>query len=173
VSIVGSRRRVLAALGFGFVVAVLPRSSFAQTRLRADKIVILKSRRLLLLMWRGRVVARYPIALGPHPIGPKERAGDGRTPEGFYTIDGRTRDTPYHLALHISYPNEIDRILSREQHVKPGGDIYIHGMPARFGHTDPVKFFKDWTEGCISVGNIAIEQIWNAVPDGTPVVIRP
>ena len=46
-------------------------------------------------------------------------------------------------------------------------------MPARFGRTDPVRFLRDWTDGCISVGNIAIEEIWDAVDDGTPVEIRP
>lgn len=46
-------------------------------------------------------------------------------------------------------------------------------MPARFGHTDPVRFFRDWTNSCIAVGNIAIEEIWQAVDDGTPIEIRP
>ncbi len=38
-----------------------------------------------------------------------------------------------------------------------GSDIWIHGMP----------------DGCISVGNIAIEETWNAVDHGTPIGIRP
>jgi len=168
-----SRRLLLSAFGLGAAAILVPLGASAEMPLRADKIVIMKRRRLLLLLSGGHVIKTYPVALGPHPVGPKERKGDGRTPEGFYIIDRRSRDTPYHRALHLSYPNEIDRVLAREDHVDPGGDIYIHGMPARFGHTDPVKFFRDWTEGCVSVGNVAIEQIWNAVPDGTPVVIRP
>jgi murein L,D-transpeptidase YafK len=174
VKAIETRRRVLSALGLGVVAAALASpAAVAQMRLRADEIVIIKHLRVLELLQHGHIIRRYPIALGPHPFGPKERAGDGRTPEGFYIIDYRTRDTPYHLALHLSYPNEIDRVLAREDHVNPGGDIFIHGMPARFGETDPVKFFRDWTEGCVSVGNLAIEQIWDAVPDGTEVVIKP
>ena len=38
---------------------------------------------------------------------------------------------------------------------------------------DPVRFYKDWTKGCISVDNTAIEKIWAAVDDGTPIKNRP
>jgi murein L,D-transpeptidase YafK len=140
---------------------------------KADHILVLKSQRTLLLMHGDAVLKSFPIALGAHPKGPKRQAGDGRTPEGDYIIDYRFTETPYHMALHISYPNAADAARARARGVKPGGDILIHGMPARFGHHDPVRFFRDWTDGCIAVGNIAIEEIWNAVDDGTPIEIRP
>lgn len=140
---------------------------------KADRILVLKSQRRLLLMHGEAVLKSFPIALGRHPKGPKRRAGDGRTPEGNYIIDYRFTATPYHLALHISYPNAADAAHALALGVKPGGDILIHGMPASFGHHDPVRFFRDWTDGCIAVGNIAIEEIWNSVDDGTPIEIRP
>jgi murein L,D-transpeptidase YafK len=140
---------------------------------KADRILVLKSKRELLLLRDGTVLKSYPIALGPHPKGPKRRLGDGRTPEGLYIIDYKIRHTPYHLALHISYPNAADKARARALAVSPGGAIVIHGMPAWYGHLDPVRFFRDWTDGCIAVGNIAIEEIWKAVDDGTPVEIRP
>lgn len=175
VAVIGgvSRRKVVAALGSGFAALAVPQWAAARLPLQADEIIVIKHTRRLYLLDQGKIVKSFPIALGPHPYGPKVAQGDGRTPEGWYRINWRTRNTPYHLALHLSYPNKLDRDIAREYHLKPGGEIFIHGMPARFGHTDPVKFFKDWTEGCISVGNIAIEQIWNAVPDGTPVDIKP
>ncbi len=138
---------------------------------KVDRIVVWKSKRELDLMLKGIVIRAYPIALGNHPVGAKRRKGDGRTPEGVYVIDSRTRRTAWHRALHISYPNAGDRI--RAKGANPGGDIFIHGMPASFGRKDPVRFFVDWTDGCIAVGNIAIEEIWNAVDDGTPIEIRP
>lgn len=141
--------------------------------LHADRILVIKSERVLELLRDGVVLKSYPIALGRHPKGAKDRLGDGRTPEGIYVVDGRSTDTPFHAKLHISYPNEVDRARAQAAHVRPGGEIFIHGMPARFGHTDPVKFFHDWTNGCIAVGNIAIEEIWNAVSDGTEIDIRP
>jgi murein L,D-transpeptidase YafK len=140
---------------------------------KADRILILKSQRKLELLRHGQVLYAYPIALGDNPTGPKRAAGDGRTPEGVYVIDGRHEQSPYHLALHISYPNADDRVRSASAHLDPGGDIFIHGLPASYGEYDPKKFYRDWTKGCISVGNKAIEKIWAAVDDGTPIEIRP
>jgi murein L,D-transpeptidase YafK len=140
---------------------------------KAEYVLVLKAERELRLMRDGKVLKAYPIALGRHPVGQKLRQGDGRTPEGYYAIDGRLRDSAYHLALHISYPSDADRARARAAGVAPGDDILIHGMPAEFGRTDPVRFFVDWTDGCIAVGNLAIEEIWAAVDDGTPVAILP
>ena len=94
-------------------------------------------------------------------------------PTATITIDGRHDRSPYHLALHISYPDNRQKIRAAAAHIEPGGDIFIHGMPEQFGRADPGRFYKDWTEGCIAVGNIAIEEIWSAVSDGTPIEIRP
>ena len=140
---------------------------------KADRVRVLKAQRLLQLLRNGEILKSYPIALGTHPRGPKRRYGDGRTPEGLYMIDGRTARTPYHRALHISYPSFTDTARARAAHVSPGGAIFVHGMPASFGHHDPVRFFVDWTNGCIAVGNIAIEEIWDAVEDGTLIELQP
>ena len=48
----------------------------------ADRVVVRKSTRKLLLMRDNHVVAEYPIRLGLNPVGPKQREGDFRTPEG-------------------------------------------------------------------------------------------
>ena len=164
------RRSVLlgtlaAALGL-----VSPRPAWASptARFKADRIVVTKSARRLDLV-RGAVVIRsYPIRLGEHPVGPKVFQLDGRTPEGEYVIDWRTRATHYHLALHISYPQPENIVRAAKYHLPPGGAIFIHGTPG----TDK-RFQRDWTDGCIAVSNRAIEEIWKAVDNGTPVEIRP
>jgi murein L,D-transpeptidase YafK len=141
---------------------------------KADRIVVIKSMRTLFLMHDGIVLRSYPVALGPHPIGTKHLRGDGRTPEGVFVIDGRNAHSAYHLALHISYPDPAALAQSVAAHADPGGDIFIHGLPNRYdGPKNPRRFDKDWTEGCISVGDAAIEEIWAAVDDGTPIEIRP
>lgn len=160
----------MSALVFG-VGGMMTRGARAQT-LKADRVLVHKSRRVLELTSGGKTFETFQVMLGQHPVGPKMTAHDGRTPEGFYMIDGRNSHSPYHLSLHLNYPNEVDRIELSEQGVKAGGDICIHGMPARFGHTDPIGYFTDWTDGCVSVGNRAIEKIWDAVDIGTPVEIR-
>lgn len=139
----------------------------------ADRVLVLKSRRLLQLFRDGKVIDAFPIALGREPFGPKQQEGDGRTPEGAYRIDYRSMQTKYTRALHISYPDDNDRQQASAMNVDPGGAIFIHGLPNDYGPSDPPQWYKDWTEGCISVGNLAIVKIWDEVPDGTPVEIRP
>jgi murein L,D-transpeptidase YafK len=141
--------------------------------LLADRILVLKSQRTLELMRNGKVFETFPVSLGAHSHGPKREAGDGRTPEGVYRIDGRSERTRYTRALHVSYPNATDRAQSQALNVEPGGGIYIHGVPPDYGPYDPPERFHDWTDGCISVGNAAIVKIWDAVPDGTPIDILP
>jgi murein L,D-transpeptidase YafK len=165
--------RRAALLGAASFVLCRAPDSLAQTAEKADSIVIFKAQRELRLMREGRILKSYAIALGPHPKGSKRRRGDGRTPEGFYFIDGRNARSIYHRSLHISYPNENDQERARRARVDPGKDVVIHGMPNRYGRHDPAKFFRDWTDGCIAVGSIAIEEIWDRVDDGTPVEIRP
>jgi murein L,D-transpeptidase YafK len=135
--------------------------------LRADQIVINKSRREMLLL-RGNVILRsYRIALGRDPVGHKQCEGDGRTPEGRYTIDRRNPKSKYHLALHISYPNADDVAGAQAAGVEPGGDIMIHGLK------DGELRQGDWTQGCIAVTNEEMEEIWALVPEGTVIVIEP
>ncbi|HEU4643621.1 MAG TPA: L,D-transpeptidase family protein [Gemmatimonadaceae bacterium] len=147
------------------------------TIVTADSIVVEKGAHRLLLFHDGRMVRSYRVSLGPHPSGDKVRAGDGRTPEGVYTIDWRNPDSAYHLSLHISYPDARDRAQSRALGVSPGGDIMIHGLPngaAALGtaYRDAYRE-EDWTEGCIAVGDSAIEELWRMVPVGTVIDIRP
>lgn len=140
---------------------------------RADLVVIEKSKRTLTLFRRGRPLRTYTVALGSNPAGHKEQEGDGRTPEGRYVIDFHKRDSSFHRALHISYPNAADRRSARARGVSPGGDIMIHGLPNGMGAIGKAHRLRDWTEGCVAVTNDEIEEIWAAVPDGTPIEIRP
>src|SRR5262249_6187768 len=100
------------------------------------------------------------------------REGDRRTPEGRYTIDWRNPDSRFHKALHISYPNDHDLRLAAKTGVNPGGMVMIHGMPSA-PELWSLDTRGDWTDGCIAVSNAAMAEIWNAVADGTPVIIEP
>jgi murein L,D-transpeptidase YafK len=138
-----------------------------------ERILIEKSARRLMLISQGEVLKIYKIALGGNPIGPKERQGDNKTPEGTYIIDGRNRDSRYYLSLHISYPNEKDKNRARELGVSPGGDIMIHGIKNGFSWVGDAHAKIDWTKGCIAVTDKEIEEIAALAPDGTIVEIRP
>lgn len=139
----------------------------------ADRIVVHKQQRTLELMQSGHVIKTYKIALGAEPVGPKTRQGDHRTPEGVYVIDSRNLHSSFHRALHISYPNAVDRDRARKSGVSPGGDVFIHGLPNGYGFVGAGHRARDWTDGCIAVTDQEIEEIWKLVPNGTPLEIRP
>lgn len=146
---------------------------FALRTAPADKVLIEKQERRLTLLSNGEVIRTYKIALGGNPVGPKERKGDNKTPEGTYIIDARNGNSGYHLSLHISYPNENDKKRARELGVPPGGDITIHGLKNDFPQVGAAHARVDWTEGCIAVTNREMEEIYKFVPNGTIVEIRP
>ena len=134
-----------------------------------DGLVVRKSVREMDRVEGGRVVRTYRIALGENPIGPKQRQGDERTPEGFYVLDYRNPRSQFHKSLHISYPNAEDRQRAARQGVPPGGDIMLHGtgtIPLSVHRTD-----DRWTDGCIAVTNDEIDELWTVLPADRPVPI--
>ena len=154
-------------------IETLEQKVFALRTEPADKVLIEKKERRLTLLSRGEVIKTYKIALGGNPVGPKERQGDNKTPEGTYIIDSRNNNSGYHLSLHISYPNEKDKQRAKELGVSPGGDIMIHGIKNGFSWVGASHAEVDWTEGCIAVTNQEMEEIYQFVPNGTIVEIRP
>jgi murein L,D-transpeptidase YafK len=140
---------------------------------QADLVEIFEGERRMELKREGRLLKRYRVALGFAPERHKEREGDGRTPEGRYSIDARNPKSTFHLSLRVSYPDDKDRAQAQSLGVTPGGDIYIHGQPNGWR-----KFFighprNDWTTGCIAVSDAEIREVWSLVPTGARVVIHP
>jgi murein L,D-transpeptidase YafK len=125
------------------------------------------------LYQNGKLLKTYKIALGGNPLGPKTRQGDHRTPEGVYQIDSKNSKSRYHLALHVSYPNEDDRSRAATLKSNPGGDIMVHGLPDQYAYLGALHRQTDWTDGCIAVTNGEIEEIWKLVPIGTVIEIKP
>jgi murein L,D-transpeptidase YafK len=139
----------------------------------ADSLVLLKAEHKLTLYAQGRPLRSYYVALGRNPSGKKTRRGDGRTPEGLYYIDSHNERSQYHLSLHISYPNADDVARAHHGGFTPGGDIMIHGLPDQFASVGALHRQQDWTLGCVAVTDEEVEEIFNAVPDGTPILIVP
>lgn len=140
---------------------------------RADRVLVLKKERKLTLLANGQTLKTYAISLGGDPVGPKTREGDHKTPEGMYVLDRRNPKSRFHRSIHISYPGAHDRANAQTYGVSPGGDIMIHGLPNGYGWLRSTHRLHDWTDGCIAVTNDEIDEIWRAVPDGTPIEIRP
>lgn len=156
------------------------------SQVRRPRIVVVKREKALLLFDGGTPAARIRIALGRNAVGPKEREGDLRTPEGVYAVCVRNDQSKYHLALGLNYPNATDAqrglsagLINENQYedildkisrrLRPpwdtplGGEIMIHG-----GGAD-----RDWTAGCIALDNEGIDFLWRFAPIGTEVEIIP
>ncbi|GAA4503287.1 L,D-transpeptidase family protein [Pseudaeromonas paramecii] len=136
-----------------------------------DLIVVEKARHSLVLYHQGQPIKRYWVALGSNPLGHKLQQGDGRTPEGRYTIDARRPQSRFYKALHISYPNEEDRRSAQARGVSPGSDILIHGQPNGSEALGVQSSY--WTNGCIGLLNGDMDELWQVVKEGTPIEIRP
>jgi len=163
---IGAMQKNIKALEQKFFACAIRKGS-------ADKILIEKKARRLMLIAKGEVLKTYKIALGGNPIGPKEKQGDNKTPEGRYFIDSRNKDSQYHRSLHISYPNEKDKKRAEKLAVSPGGDIMIHGIKKGFSWVGDAHTEVDWTKGCIAVTDEEIEEIGRLTPNGTIVEILP
>lgn len=152
---------------------VVPRIPLATRPSEADSIVVEKKHHRLTLYNAGRKLRSYFVALGAVSQGPKLRAGDYRTPEGLYFIDGKNPQSHYYRSLHISYPNADDLARARTHGVAAGGDIVIHGLPSYQAALGSAHRRTDWTFGCIALTNEEIDELFRVVPTGTPIEIKP
>ena len=160
-------------ISLGILILLLSAPGFAAAKQQADLIVVEKAKRTMTLMSGDKVLKTYQVALGGSPLGPKQRQGDRKTPEGNYVIEARNAHSQFHLSLRLSYPNAADRERARKLHVSPGGDIMIHGLAPAFSKLGALHRKFDWTDGCIAVTDQEIEEIWKLVPVGAKVQIKP
>lgn len=113
---------------------------------------------------RPRYIDSYPIHDASGLPGPKRRRGDHQVPEGIYRIDAFNPNSSFHLSLRLNYPNRFDRQMGkRDERNDLGNNIFIHG--------------SDYSEGCLAMGDPAIEELFVLVADvgmdNTRVIIAP
>ena len=157
---------------FAVCAGMVSQPAFGQSA-RADRVLVVKKERTLQLLRQGKVIKTYRVALGGDPIGPKARQGDHKTPEGVYVLNFRNAHSQFYKSIHISYPNTHDRAQARQNGVSPGGDVFVHGLPNGYGAIGAAHRLRDWTDGCVAVTDQEMDEIWNLVPDGVPIEIRP
>jgi hypothetical protein len=135
-------------------------------------LIIDKFSRKCYLYLGGNKKYEFDTELGRNWVGDKIRSGDKATPEGIYRIVNKYqgRETLYHKALRIDYPNAEDKEQFRTEirkgiipaSSKIGGGIEIHGGGGKG---------VDWTEGCVALTNSEIDLVFNLVKIGTTVTI--
>lgn len=141
--------------------------------LKATKIIVKKADRKMMLYAKDKLLKTYNISLGGDPVGHKVQEGDGKTPEGNYTISYKNPASRFHKSLKISYPNSVDVAHAKKLGVSAGGDVMIHGLGKDFSYLGKMHTLYDWTLGCISVTNEEIDEIWKIVDVGTSIQIDP
>jgi murein L,D-transpeptidase YafK len=156
----------------------LPSSALASSSVEpalplADRVVVQKTDRKLMLLRNGEVLRTYKVALGLRPEGHKQYEGDFRTPEGRYRLTRRNPNSEYFLSIQIDYPNDQDVARARRQGQRPGGAIMIHGQPNVPRKPRDYYTNVDWTEGCIAVSNSDMVEIWLMTTPDTPIEIQP
>ena len=141
---------------------------------RIDKIVVVKKERKMYLYRDNEVINTLPVSLGKNPIGTKQQQGDNRTPEGEFWISRKLCSPRYYRSLCISYPRPEDKVRAAKRGVNPGGAVTLHGQPTwnADGKGDNYTLSKNWTQGCVAVTNAAMQELWYAVREGVPIVIR-
>lgn len=122
--------------------------------------------------------ATYPVVFGANPLANKKMEGDKLTPEGVYHIVAKRPHQKWSRFLSINYPNAQDmarfEALKRSgavpRNASPGGGIGIHGTWPNDDYM--IDRYKNWTNGCISLKNGDVQDLYGFIPVGTPVEIR-
>lgn len=144
----------------------------------AVSIVINKSKYELYVYDSKGWYATYPVVFGNSSLADKAVEGDRNTPEGsFRIVNKRVHDKwDRYMGLDYPTPETLARFNERKRRgeipasARPGAGIGIHGV---WPHEDfVIDRYKNWTDGCISLKNGDIEDLYNYVPIGTPVTIR-
>lgn len=167
----------------------LPSSAISNIWLRVSK------QAQTLYVYEGiRLVKEIPVDLGYNYFADKERRGSQaepdhwRTPDGTFFIVRKNAHSKFYKALVLNYPTADDAerglqrgLISRAEyeaivraerafemppmHTELGGMIEIHGSGTGAR--------SNWTQGCVAVRNVHIDQLWDLVEVGTPVLIEP
>lgn len=145
-----------------------------------DKVFLLidKSNYRLYLYEDTRLLRSYKVVFGSDDLGDKRMQGDKKTPEGTFHIIGKRYHNKWSRFLLLDYPTQssvqkFNRLKAQGRipaSAQIGGDIGIHGV--RPGVQPAIDMRVNWTDGCIGMKNADVDELYNLVKVGTPVVIR-
>lgn len=140
---------------------------------KIDTVLVKKSEKRMYLFAEGKSIKEYKVVFGANPKGHKQKEGDERTPEGKYILDYKKENSSFYKAIHISYPNENDKVKAQYLGLNPGGSIMIHGQKNGLSWLSWLSQWFNWTDGCIAVTNAEMDEIWGLVNEGAPIEIQP
>lgn len=170
----------------------------------SEKLIVIGVKHLyqFFIYQKGKLIKTYPIALSQQPIGPKEKRGDLKLPEGQYRICQKAKGPfgtkPWWFIylgpafLRISYPNRFDalnglqkKIISKKQYqnfIKKERTLKIPPKHTALGSGILIHGWNgEWsldhnrnlTWGCVSMRNSELLEFYRMVPNGTAMIILP
>ncbi len=95
---------------------------------------------------RYKLLKIYTICKYSGGLGPKQRQGDKKSPEGFYSVyySALNPNSNFHLSFNLGFPNQYDKF-----HGYSGSYLMVHGKCASIG--------------CYAMGDKNIEDIYKLV----------
>jgi lipoprotein-anchoring transpeptidase ErfK/SrfK len=154
------------------------RTSYKTMPVAPVRIVIDKSSYELYVYDKLGWFATYPVVFGNSTLDDKKMEGDRNTPEGNFKIANKRIHEKWDRYMGLDYPtteslakfNERKRRGEIPASASPGGGVGIHGT---WPHEDfVIDRYKNWTNGCISLKNEDVEDLYSYIPIGTVVSIR-
>jgi len=154
------------------------RRSFSTKLVGTPYIVVIKSDYEVQVFDDEGWYATYPAVFGNKNLGDKMMEGDRKTPEGSYKIISKRPHEKWDKIMVLDYPNATDWQKFKNRKAEGlipkgatiGGGIAIHGTWQR--DEMAVDYFQNWTNGCVSVKNEEIEELYSIIPIGTKVTIK-
>lgn len=122
--------------------------------------------------------ATYPVVFGNKSQGDKMMEGDRKTPEGNFKITIKKPHNKWNKIMLIDYPNKESwqKFNMRKaqgiipKNAKIGGGIGVHGTWPNDNIV--VDDYTNWTQGCVSLRNSDMDEIYQFVQPGTRIIIR-
>jgi murein L,D-transpeptidase YafK len=161
------------------------------------RLVIWKSQYTLTLYKGDRPVKTYHAVFGKgFRNGDKRMTGDKRTPEGEFYICTMNHSKRFYKFMGLSYPGlkhaeyglqagmispgeylMIKKAIEERQpppwDTRLGGAVGIHGRMLDSAAAASFYSAMNWTDGCIALDNVDVDEIYSVVSLGTPVTILP
>lgn len=153
--------------------------NFSRHKLESDVyIIVIKSAYELQVYDKEGWYATYPVVFGSKSLDDKMVEGDRKTPEGTFHILSKRPHEKWDKMMDLDFPTKVDieKFNARKakglipKTAKIGSGIAIHGTWQHDEHV--IDLFQNWTNGCISLKNEDVDELYALIPVGTKVIIK-
>ena len=141
-------------------------------------IVVIKSNYELQVYDKDGWYATYPAVFGSKSLDDKMVQGDRKTPEGTFHIVSKRPHEKWDKIMDLDFPTASDLAKFKERKAqglipsgaKIGDGIAIHGT---WPHDEnAVDAYEMWTNGCVSLKNEDMDEVYKITSVGTKVIIQ-